>query len=162
MKNKKKPCETLSLARLFVKFLENLRMFWTFFRECAIINSYIRTENMVGRLVRLPGKHKEGTKRVSVTLTEEEFEILKFWADKKGISINDYLRDAIELAYRRENKDYDLAPLEVQRLNQLIDVITVLSSNIQSLESVTTSGFNSLLGLTRGDNYLLEDEGGEL
>lgn len=110
----------------------------------------------------MPGKHKEGTKRVSVTLTEEEFEILKFWADKKGISINDYLRDAIELAYRRENKDYDLAPLEVQRLNQLIDVITVLSSNIQSLESVTTSGFNSLLGLTRGDNYLLEDEGGEL
>lgn len=137
-------------------------MFWTFFQKCDIISLYIRVENTGGRLVCLPGKHKEGTKRVSVTLTEEEFEILKFWADKKGISINDYLRDAIELAYRRENKDYDLAPLEVQRLNQLIDVITVLSSNIQSLESVTTSGFNSLLGLTRGDNYLLEDEGGEL
>lgn len=135
----------------------SLGMFHSLVRD-----SYIRTENASGRLVYLPGKHKEGTKRVSVTLTEEEFEILKFWADKKGISINDYLRDAIELAYRRENKDYDLAPLEVQRLNQLIDVITVLSSNIQSLESVTTSGFNSLLGLTRGDNYLLEDEGGEL
>ena len=56
----------------------------------------------------MPGKHKEGTKRVSVTLTEEEFEILKFWADKKGISINDYLRDAIELAYRSEEHTSEL------------------------------------------------------
>lgn len=110
----------------------------------------------------MPCKPKDGTKRVSVTLDEEEFEILKFWAEKRGLTVNDYLRSAIELSIRRENKDYDLAPLEVQRLNQLIDVINVLSSNVRSLESVTVSGFESLIGLTRGDNYLLEEEDGEL
>lgn len=110
----------------------------------------------------LPGKQKEGTHRVSVTLTDAEFETLQFWANEKGITINDFLRDSIDLAIRYANKDYDLAPLEVQRLNQLIDVITTLSYNVQSLENVTTSGFESLIGLTRGDNYLLEDEGGDL
>ena len=47
-------------------------------------------------------------------------------------------------------------------MNQLVDVVTNLSSNIKSLEDVTVSGFDSLLGLTRGDNYLLEHEDGEL
>ena len=62
-----------------------------------------------------------------------------------------------------ENEDYDLPTLETRRLNQIVDALTTLSHNVQSLESVTTSGFDSLLGLTRGDNYLLEtDEDGEI
>ena len=43
-----------------------------------------------------------------------------------------------------------------------MDLVTGLSSNIKSLEDVTVSGFDSLLGLTRGDNYLLEQEDGDL
>ena len=61
-----------------------------------------------------------------------------------------------------ENKDYDLPDLEQARLNQLIDNMAVLSSNIHSLENVITSGFDSLLGLVKGDNYLLEHEDGEI
>ena len=88
----------------------------------------------------------KNTHRVTVTLSNDQFERLKYWADKRGCSINEYLNDAIDLSIRRENKDYDLPDLEIQRLNQLVDVITVLSSNVQSLESVVTSGFDSLLG----------------
>lgn len=102
------------------------------------------------------------THRVTTTLSEAEFKTLEFWAEKKGVSINEYLKDALQLAIRWENKDYDLPTLEIQRLNQMLDVITVLSSNVQSLESVVVSGFDSLLGLTRGDNYLLEQEDGDV
>lgn len=100
--------------------------------------------------------------RVTVTLNSDEYEQLKYWATKHECSINEYLKHAIDQSIAYENKDYDLPTLEIQRLNQLVDVITVLSSNVQSLESVTINGFDSLLGLTRGDNYLLEDEDGEV
>lgn len=105
---------------------------------------------------------REGMHRVTVTLDNDRYEQLKYWAARHERSINEYLGDAIDLAIRCENGDYDLPKLEVQRLNQLIDVITTLSSNVQSLESIVVSGFDSLLGLTRGDNYLLESEDGEL
>lgn len=102
------------------------------------------------------------THRVTVTLSEEKFQQLKYWAARRERSINEYLGDAIELAIRHENGDYDLPKLEIQRLNQLVDVVTTLSSNVHSLEGVVISGFDSLLGLTRGDNYLLESEDGEV
>lgn len=105
---------------------------------------------------------KKDTHRVTVTIDSDTYERLKYWADKKDCSINEYLKDALDLAIRYENKDYDLPTLEIQRLNQLIDVITTLSSNHQSLENIIISGFDSLIGLTRGDNYLLEHEDGEI
>ena len=104
----------------------------------------------------------EPTHRVTTTLTESDFKQLEFWAKKHGISINDYIKDAIALMIRWENKDYDLPTLEIQRLNQLVDAMAVMSANVHSLEQVITSGFDSLLGLTRGDNYLLEHEDGDI
>lgn len=90
------------------------------------------------------------------------YERVIYWAGKKGISINELLRDAISLYIAHENKDYDLPALEIQRLNRLISSISVLSTNIGSLEKVVVSGFNSLIELTRGDNYLLDDDDGDI
>ena len=50
-----------------------------------------------------------------------------------------------------------LSTMEQARLNQLVDVVALLSSNVKNLESVVVSGFDSLVGLTRGDNYLLDE-----
>lgn len=100
--------------------------------------------------------------RPRITLTESEYERLKYWAEKHEMTEGEYVNEAVHHMVRWENKDYDLPVAEVRRLNQLIDIITVLSQNVKSLESITVSGFESLLGLTRGDNYLLEDEDGEL
>lgn len=102
------------------------------------------------------------TKRVTATVTADTFERLQYWADRKGISINQYLNEAIDQAIAYENKNYPLPTLEQARLNQLIDQMAILSSNVNSLEKVVVSGLDSLLGLTRGDNYLLEHEDGEL
>lgn len=100
--------------------------------------------------------------RVTVTLDSDTYEMLVYWAKKNNVSINQYLNDAIDFKIAFENRDYPLPTLEQARLNQLIDVITVLSSNIKSLESSTISSLESLTGLVRGDNYLLEHEDGEL
>jgi len=101
-------------------------------------------------------------KKVQVRLTDDEYQQLTYWAAKDEVSINEWITEAIQRSIKFKNGDYDLLTLEQQRLNQLIDVVTTLSSNVQGLESVITSGFDSLLGLTRGDNYLLEEEDGEI
>lgn len=100
--------------------------------------------------------------RVTTTLSDEDFLTLQHWAKQDDVSINDFIRDAILFRIRWKQKDYPLAPLEVQRLNQLLDAIMTLSSNVNSLEQVVVSGFDSLLGLVRGDNYLLEEGGDDV
>lgn len=103
-----------------------------------------------------------GKKRVTLRFDEDTVALLKHWAKRQGVDINDFVKDAIEFRIRWLSKDYPLPAMEVQRLNQLVDVVTTLSSNVHSLEGVVTSGFDSLLGLTRGDNYLLRDEDGDI
>lgn len=105
---------------------------------------------------------KQSNHRLTATVKEEEFKQVEYWAQKHDCSINDYLREAVLAAIRRENGDYDLPTLEQQRLNQIVDTLNVLSENQQSLEQVILTGFDSLLGLCKGDNYLLEKEDGEI
>lgn len=99
--------------------------------------------------------------RFTASVDEDTYENVKYWAKKKKMSVNDVLREALALYVQHQNKDYDLPTLEAMRLNQMLDAISVLSSNINSLEKITTSGFNSLISLTRGDNYLLDDDDGD-
>lgn len=101
-------------------------------------------------------------KKIQVRLTDDEIMQLKYWAKRDEVSVNEWIEDAIKQAIAIKNGNYQLPTLEQQRLNQIIDTITVLSSNVGSLENVIVSGFDSLLGLTRGDNYLLEHEDGEI
>ena len=100
--------------------------------------------------------------RMTLRLSNDDYERLQYWAARRQMSANEYMEEALQQAIAYENRDYDLPTAEIARLNQLVDVVTNLSSNIKSLEDVTVSGFDSLLGLTRGDNYLLEQEDGEL
>lgn len=102
------------------------------------------------------------SKRVTVRVDPDTYKHLEYWAARKECSISEYLLDAINEKIAHENGNYDLPKLEVARLNQLVDTITVLSSDVQSLESIIISGFDSLLGLVKGDNYLLESEDGEI
>lgn len=111
---------------------------------------------MAGKAVTGNGSH-----RLTVRLTDKDFDRLSYWADKASLSINEFIPVILDRWVDIENGNYELPTLEIQRLNQLVDVVLGLSSNIQSLESVTINGFDSLLKLTKGDNYLLENEDGE-
>lgn len=105
----------------------------------------------------IKGKH-----RFTALVDDDLYESVTYWAKKNELSVNELLREALRFYIAHQNKDYDLPALEIQRLNQLIDAIHVLSGNVGSLEKITVSGFDSLLSLTRGDNYLLENDDGEL
>lgn len=101
--------------------------------------------------------------RVPLRLHPDTYERVKYWAKKKGVSANTYLSEAVESQIARENGDYDLPALEIARLNQLVDEIRALSTNVGSLESVVITMSGSLLGLAKGENYLMdENEDGEL
>ena len=80
-------------------------------------------------------------------------------------SANEFMRAAVGNYIAFLNGNYKLPDLEQQRLNQLIEGFHGLSSTIGSLESVLISGFESLMHVTRGSNYLLDQsmhEDGEL
>lgn len=100
--------------------------------------------------------------RLTLRLAQTDFEKLSYWAKRKEMSVNEFVPFLLEHYIDIENGNYQLPTLEVQRLNQLIESQAVMSRNMQALETIITSGFDSLLSLTRGDNYLLEQEDGEM
>lgn len=103
------------------------------------------------------------TERVFFRLSAEEKQRAEYWADKRGFaSVNDYVADALDEKIRRENGDYDLPTLEMARLAQLVDLVKSMEVNQNNLEQVILTGFESLLSMTRGDSYLLDEEDGEL
>ncbi|MGW0895753.1 hypothetical protein ACWD0G_01965 [Streptomyces goshikiensis] len=104
-----------------------------------------------------------GRQGMFVRLDVDDKQRAEYWADKRGFSsVNEYVAEAVVEKIRRENLDYDLPTLEIARLNELVDQIAALAKNSANLERVVTMGFDSLIGLTRGDNYLLDEEDGEL
>lgn len=96
-------------------------------------------------------------KRVTAVVSDEDYQRIVYWADKKGMSINDFVRYAVDLAIRRENKDFDMPTLEAARLNQLVESMNVLSLNVANMERTMTLGFDSMLRMTRGENYLVDE-----
>lgn len=105
---------------------------------------------------------KETDRRITATLDQDLYDKLAYVAEKKGVSLSECLRDAVQLMIRYENEDYyPLAKLEAERINQIVDCITLLSSNVKNLEHVTIEGFASLINITRGDNYLFDEEDGD-
>ncbi|MFE7121651.1 hypothetical protein ACFU99_40100 [Streptomyces sp. NPDC057654] len=111
-----------------------------------------------------PGATQSGSGRqgMFIRLSPDEKQRAEYWADKRGFSsVNAYVAEAVAEKIRRENLDYDLPTLEIARLNELVDQVAALATNSANLERVVTTGFDSLVGLTRGDNYLLDHEDGE-
>ena len=101
-------------------------------------------------------------KRVTFRVDMDQYESLKYRAQARGMTIDEFCRYAIDRVIAVESGDYEVQDLLVQRENQLIDLITSQSANIANLERIMIDSFSQLIGLTRGDNYLLEDESGEL
>lgn len=108
------------------------------------------------------GAAKTSTERIAFRLPDEVAERLRYWADKRGVSMNEYVVEAIVRSIAWENQDYPLPTLEQARLNQLIDEMRSLATGVRNVEHVIVSGFDSLLGLAKGDSSYLLDEDGEL
>lgn len=95
-----------------------------------------------------------GSKRVTMTLTADEFARLQFWADRREMSINEYLHECFAHMIDYENGVYDAPTIIQERMNLVIDALTMNTSKLDSLANFVTSGFESLLAAARGDDYL--------
>lgn len=99
--------------------------------------------------------------RLNVRMPQAIREKVAYWAEKEGLSANDFIIECIEGYIARANGDYDLPTLEQARLAQLVDAQVVLASNVANLQKLVESMAGTIIGLTRGDSYLLDDEDGE-
>lgn len=109
-----------------------------------------------------PESEGKKTERFTMRLHEGQLDDLEYWADKFGASKSEFLTDAMYHYIAWVKSDYDLPTAEIVRLNQLIDAMESLVVSNRNLEGTVINGFDSLIGLTKGDNYLIEDESGEI
>mgnify|MGYP002523431040 CR=1 FL=1 len=74
-------------------------------------------------------KNMVDDKRFSVRMTEDQFDKLSYWGEKEEISRNAFVVEAINHYIGFLNNDYDVPNALVERVNQLVDVISMLASN---------------------------------
>lgn len=101
-------------------------------------------------------------KQLRVRVPSDTYMQLEYWASKQDVSINEFVRDSIAHYVAWLNSDFQIPTLEQQRFNQILEHIDSLAISVRNEQQMIASGFNSLLGLTRGDSYLLEEDDGEL
>ena len=99
-----------------------------------------------------PGSH-----RVTMTVTADEYARLTFWAEKHQMSINEYLHECFLHMIDYENGVYDAPTIVQERMNLVIDALTMNSSKLDSLSQFMVSGFESLLAAARGDDFLHQE-----
>jgi len=102
-----------------------------------------------------PGSH-----RATMTLAATEYERLQYFAEKREMSINEYLHESFVHMIDYENGVYDAPTIMQERMNLVVDAVTMNSSKIDSLAEFITGGFEALLAAARGDDYihLAEDD----
>lgn len=109
------------------------------------------------------GRPSAEKKRVYVKLDEREYAELMHWANARDVSMQEYLLEAIKYKMAYDAGDVDVPDALVQRVAQLVESEIELRSEFNNLRELIVSSMRSLLALTRGDNYLLDDadEGGK-
>lgn len=100
--------------------------------------------------------------RHNMRMYPDDYQNLIYWSDAFDMDRTEFLVAAMHHYIKWRNQDYDLPTAEIQRLNQLIDAIQSLAVRQGSLETSVISGLDSMLGVIRGGNYLVDEEDGEL
>lgn len=109
------------------------------------------------RIVR-HSKAKE-TVRPSVRLNKDTYQRVQYWADRKDITANDFIADAIEEKIARLSGD-ELAGADselMSLLNQMIDRMGEIESSMNNFSSVQSNQTKLWTSMLRGNNYLLDD-----
>lgn len=94
--------------------------------------------------------------RVSGRLSSEDYERMRYWCAERGITSTQFIEDAVHSYLAQINGDYPMPTLEQKRMNQLTDAIVELIASHRALSVSVNNGFQALLSMTRGDNYLMD------
>ena len=95
-------------------------------------------------------------RKMSLRLTEDEYDKLNYYSEKWGMTKTDIMLESFEHYIRWVNSDYDLPTAMVQKVNQLTDAMNKLKVSNDNLIKSNNSGFETLIGFYRGENYLSE------
>lgn len=105
------------------------------------------------------GGRRVETQRVTLRLPKDVHARVAEVAHGKGLTVNEFVTQAVRDALDAEMGNYPLPTLEQARLAQLVDAVRTLSDSQDNLRRTVLSGFSSIIGLARGDNYLMDDPG---
>lgn len=104
-----------------------------------------------------PTKRPERVRR-AIRLHADTAAQVSYWSVRESMTDNEYMAEAVEEKIARQNQDYDLPTLEQQRLNQLVDEVRSLAVQQANTQRVIYNGFDSLIGLARGESYLVDQQ----
>lgn len=96
-------------------------------------------------------------KRTELRMDPKLFLSVRAAADRDGLSVNEWMAQAADHYLHWQLSDYDVPTAEVQRLNQLTDMVTSLVTTQRGLNQIISDGFSGLYGLMHGGNYLMND-----
>lgn len=97
--------------------------------------------------------------RIEGRYDEKFVAMLDYYAAKESISRNEFMEQACRHYIAWVNDDFDVPTASIQRINQMVDMVSVLESRMKSLEHTVGNGIQSIVQLSRGDNYLAMGDG---
>ncbi|MCL6663454.1 hypothetical protein [Paenibacillus amylolyticus] len=102
------------------------------------------------------------SERHSMRLLKDDKAFVVYWAEMFDMDVTELMITSVRHYVSWKNKDFDLPTAEMQRLNQLIDAMESMASSNEKLSNTVINGFDAMMGMMRGDNYLIEPENGDL
>lgn len=102
---------------------------------------------------------RKGASRKSITLDNSMIEEIKLLADKREMSVNEWIVWAIEQAIAESHSQFGIAGLTAQRLNQFQESITSLVYADNNLSNVIIDLSKMMNTLATGQSYLNDEDG---
>jgi hypothetical protein len=104
----------------------------------------------------------DNTVRVTVTLPADMLMRLSYWSKKHGVTINQYVADAVALSVKKNAEGYTTPTQECERVNKCCELVLAANDAVNSMNKTIISGFDTLLSVTRGYNMFLREEDGDI
>lgn len=103
--------------------------------------------------------------RLTLRIDEVTKRNAEFWATHSpagAMSLNEFIVDAVEEKVSRLSGHIpDVDNIIVNRLNQLQDQVVALRSDLNNVNTIVVNGFDSIVAMGNGSNFLLDDFDGE-
>lgn len=104
---------------------------------------------------------KNDEKRITVRLSEEDYDRIKHFAKREDTSVNQFIIDAANHYADWILKDFDVPTAEVKRLNQLIESMNRLTASSEAVHSTVINAVDSIYNMTLDKDLFSQDKGGD-
>ena len=103
-------------------------------------------------------KHPVDEKQFHGRIRGELYDQAEYWAERHGVSVNEYINMALELSIKFENQDYELPFMEAIRMQQLLDMQVTVLRQVEEIRDYVRMSNSNLMNVINGKNYLMDEE----